>query len=75
MKTKRFILLLTFFAMCSTKSFAQFAQRLRTTDTERAVVLLPGDDLTFERNLFLLRAIKQAGGLPAIMQENEGGDG
>ncbi len=47
----------------------------RTSDTERAVVLLPGDDLTFERNLFLLRAIKQAGGLPAIMQENEGGDG
>ncbi len=47
----------------------------RTTDVERAVVLLPGDDLTFERNLFLLRAIKQAGGVPAIMQENEGGGG
>src|SRR5260221_598521 len=44
----------------------------RATDAERAVVLLPGDDLTFERNLLILRAIKLAGGVPAIMQENQG---
>jgi biopolymer transport protein ExbD len=44
----------------------------RSGDAQRAVVLLPGDDLTFERNLLILRAIKQAGGVPAIMQESEG---
>ena len=34
MKTKKLILLFTFFAMCSTKSLAQFAQRPVLTDEE-----------------------------------------
>ncbi len=48
----------------------------KTTDTERVVVLMPADDLSFQRNLDLTLAIKRAGGIVALMgasEQDEGG--
>ncbi len=47
----------------------------KTTDAERVVVLMPADDLTFQRNLDITLAIKRAGGIVALMGADEtGGD-
>ncbi len=57
---------------------AQLAALLagKTADAERVVVLMPADDLTFQRNLDITLAIKRAGGIVALMDADDvtGGD-
>ncbi|MBA3686050.1 MAG: biopolymer transporter ExbD [Planctomycetes bacterium] len=43
----------------------------KTTDAERVVVLMPADDLTFQRNVEVTLAIKRSGGIVAIMGQDE----
>ena len=43
----------------------------RTRPEEKVVVLLTADDMTFQRNVELMHAIRKAGGEVAIMYEEE----
>ena len=47
----------------------------KTGDAQRAVVLMAADDLTFQRDLEITHAIKRAGGIVAMMAEEQGGKG
>lgn len=46
----------------------------RTAESERVVVLEASDDLTFQRDVEVMAAIKRAGGIVAIMQDDDGGE-
>lgn len=45
----------------------------KTADAERIVVMMAADDLTFQRDLDIKFAIKRAGGIVALMAEDETG--
>lgn len=60
MKTKKLILLFTFFAMCSTKSLAQFAQRPVLTDEEVVSEMVTKEiDAEFQSESFLKKKNKK----------------
>ncbi len=42
---------------------------------ERVVVLQASDDLTFQRDVEIMAAIKRAGGIVAMLQEDDDGEG